>query len=369
MMSSQSITGRELCEELARCFHVRFCGEGGALVAPRAGWETCLDSLSDSLVERYGLQPKLVATEDGLGVVFIRVKRGWGWLRVLLFLAATVAAVAIAGFEVAGQYALVASRLGFSVNIAGLALSFLLGLLGPLAIHESGHYMAARRRGVPVSPPLFIPAPPPNLGGIGTFGAIILMRGIPRDRDSLALVGLSGPLYGFLAGLVVGLIGLVYSLVVSNPAALRAVSSSTASVSMIPLVLLLEGSLVVKGNGVVVLHPLALAAYIVFLVTFLNLLPIGWLDGGHVVYAVFGERVHRVTSIVTPWVALVASLVYPQLVFVGVFSLLAYGLYLMLSKGVHPGVVNPYKGLSPRRAALYAGLYAALIVLTLPVPA
>ena len=367
-MNSQSITGRELCVELYRCFDVKFCGGSGALVSPREGWEECLDGLSDVLVQRYGVQPKLVATDEGLGVVFIRVKRGWGWLRVLVFLAATIAAVAIAGFEVAGQFASVAHRLGVGVNILGLTFAFLLGLLGPLAVHEGGHYLAARRRGVPVSPPLFIPAPPPNLGGIGTFGAIILMRGVPKDRDSLALVGLSGPLYGFVAGVVVALAGLVYSLVVSNPAVARSVAGSTAPVSIVPLILVLEGSLVLKGEGLVILHPLAVAAYIVFLVTFLNLLPIGWLDGGHVVYAVFGERVHRVTSTLTPWVAIIASLVYPQMLFVGVFSLLAYGLYLVLSRGMHPGVVNPFRPLSPRRAALYAGIYTLLLVLTLPVP-
>lgn len=339
------------------------------LVSPLPGWDGCIEAVSDQLVQRYGMQPRIIAVDDGLGIVFIRVRRGWGWSRVLFFLAATIIAVVLAGFEIAVQYARIASLLNMRVNILGLTLSFLLGLLGPLALHESGHYTVARRRGVPVSPPLFIPAPPPNLGGIGTFGAIILMRGIPKDRESLALVGLSGPLYGFVAGVIVAAIGLMYSLVVSSPGVATVIGESAASVEIVPLMLALEGSVLLHSvEGVVVLHPLALAAYIVFLVTFLNLLPIGWLDGGHVVYAVFGERVHKVTSTVTPWVALTASLIYPQLLFVGVFSLLAYGLYVMLTKGEHPGVVNPYKEMRPGRAALYAGLYALLLVLTLPVP-
>jgi len=368
-MSSQTITSPEkLCDELMQCFDIVMCSERGyAVVSPRPGWQTCFRRLNERLVSLYGLQAKLVGAAEGLVVIFIRVKRTWGMLRVVLLALATLFAVSLAGFEVARAYAEAAARLGARVNVFGLMFAFVAGLLGPLAIHEGGHYTAARRRGVPVSPPLFIPAPPPKLGGIGTFGAIILMRGMPYDRDSLALLGIAGPLLGFLAGVVVAALGLAWSLVV--PPHLVSVGGGGEPVPFVPLILLLIGSIVVKGSGVVLLHPLAFAAYIVFLVTFLNLLPIGWLDGGHVVYAVFGERVHRATSMLTPWAAILAALLYPQLLFIGVFSLLAYGLYLFTARGVHPGVLNPFERLGGGRAAAYALLYTLLLMLTMPVPA
>ncbi len=364
-MSSPSSTSYEaLCSEFLECFDVEACSGRAALVSPRPGWRRCFRGLASRMARLYGVQPKLVFGEEGWGVVFLRVRRGWGWVRVLLLLAATIVAVALAGYEIASSYA----RFVGGGYVPGLAVSFLVGLLGPLAIHESGHYTAARMRDVPVSPPLFIPAPPPKLGGIGTFGAIILMRGVPYDRDSLALVGISGPLLGFVAGVVVALIGMALSPVLPPSAIGAGGGGGGAVLGFAPLALLLIGSMVVHGEGVVVMHPLAFAAFIVFLVTFLNLLPIGWLDGGHVVYAVFGERVHRATSMVAPWAALIASLIYPQLLVLAVFTLLAYGLFLFTSRGVHPGVLNPLEELGARRAAAYAAIYAALLVLTAPVP-
>ncbi len=365
-MSGEAAPG--YCSALSRCFRVLACNARSALVEPRPGWLRCFDDMAVSMMEEYGVQPKLVNLEDGLGVVFVRVRGGdWGSRRIVFFTLATLLTVTLAGFDVAGSYAQVASLVGAVVNVPLLAFLFVVGLLGPLALHESGHFLVSRARRVPVTLPLFIPAPPPRFGGIGTFGAIIRMKGMPLDRESLALVGLSGPLAGFVAGIVVGVVGAELSLRV--PLHLFREVAAAGGVSETPfaplaLLLLLSGS----GAGGVILHPLAVAVYIVFLVTFLNLLPIGWLDGGHVVYAVFGERVHQATSMLVPWLSLLLALVYPQLLVLAVFSLFAFGLFIFTSRGVHPGVLNPYKPLPAARAALYAALYTAMLVLTMPVP-
>ncbi|AEM39800.1 peptidase M50 [Pyrolobus fumarii 1A] len=358
-----------LCSMLTKCFEVVNCDGRSAFVYPRLGWVECFDSLIDEY-EEAGYQPKLFVLSEGLGVVFLRIRKGFGKAHVLLLTLATILTVLLAGFDVATGFARVSGVTGTEHNTMLLAVSFLAGLLGPLAIHESGHFLAARRVGVPVSAPMFIPAPPLRLGGIGTFGAIISMRGIPRDRSGLGLVGVAGPLAGFLAGLVVAVIGGMLS--PSLPASLfkESVREAGIEASFAPLVLLLVLGLFHGGSGeaVIVLHPLAFAAFIVFIVTFLNLLPIGQLDGGHIVYAVFGAEVHNLTSSLVPVLALILALVYPQLSIIAIFAMLAYALHVMIGKGVHPGVLNPVKPLPPRRAALYAGIYVVLLILTFPVP-
>lgn len=173
-------------------------------------------------------------------------------------------------------------------------------LMAILVTHEMGHYVTARRRGIDVSLPYFIPLP---FIGIGTLGAVIKMRSPIAGRDALAEVGASGPLAGLAVAIPLLIIGLMQSrvgVVVPDPGAVSFIEGNS--------ILYFLAKLAVKGMALpqggagaplidVELSDMAMAAWVGMLVTFINLIPIGQLDGGHVAAALFGDRHERVA----PW--------------------------------------------------------------------
>jgi membrane-associated protease RseP (regulator of RpoE activity) len=159
-------------------------------------------------------------------------------------------------------------------------------LLLILGAHELGHYFATRRWGVDASLPYFIPAP--TL--FGTFGAVIRIRGPILDRRALLDVAVAGPLAGMAVALPATLIGLWMSNVVMTGSGGLGLGESLLFKAVTWSVL------GVRGPGeVILLHPIAFAGWCGFLVTSLNLIPAGQLDGGHIVYALF-DRWHRTLS-------------------------------------------------------------------------
>ena len=165
-------------------------------------------------------------------------------------------------------------------------------LMAILTCHELGHYIVARRHGVDVSLPYFIPLPP--MISLGTLGAVIRMSKPIDDRNALFDVGAAGP----IAGLVVAIPLLVIGLSISQrrpgrrpTATSRATRSSTRCSSTSCSARWLP------GDGVdVQLHPMAFAAWVGLLVTMINLMPIGQLDGGHVARAAFGQTPREVVA-------------------------------------------------------------------------
>jgi membrane-associated protease RseP (regulator of RpoE activity) len=167
---------------------------------------------------------------------------------------------------------------------------YAIALMSILLFHECGHYFLARAHRVDATLPFFIPAPP-VVFLIGTLGAFIRMRTLPRDRRALFDIGAAGPWAGMLVAVPVLMLGLhlseIHPLVHSSEAGLYLGDSLLFRL----LTWLMLGT---TGDDVtIVLHPVALAGWVGLLVTALNLLPVGQLDGGHVVYAAFGERWHR----------------------------------------------------------------------------
>ena len=223
------------------------------------------------------------------------------WLHALLFLA-TFGTVWMAGAMLAGvppgipaiRFSELASA-GRAVLdwLTGLrpGLEFALGLMAILLAHETGHYLTAKHYGINASPPYFLPAPP-LWNFVGTFGAFIRLRSPVADRQQLLDVGAAGPWAGF----VVAIIMLIVGLLASQPVpALEASAPQLVMIGGTPLYL--GDSLVMAAarrlftdGSVVLLHPLALAGWLGMLVTMLNLLPLGQLDGGHVLYALIGRR-------------------------------------------------------------------------------
>lgn len=164
-------------------------------------------------------------------------------------------------------------------------ITFSMALLTILMAHEMGHYLACRYYGVRATLPFFIPAPPLFLAG--TFGAFIKMKSPVPSRRALFDIGLAGPLAGFVALLPIALGGLLrlqpappqpagQGFILNDPLLFQVIAKLTGAnlVGAFP-------------------NPFYMAAWIGLLVTSLNLMPVGQLDGGHGTFAVFGQRAHK----------------------------------------------------------------------------
>jgi Zn-dependent protease len=164
-------------------------------------------------------------------------------------------------------------------------LPFCLSIMAILGIHELGHYFAARYHNVPVTLPYFIPMP---LSIIGTMGAVIRLKGPVKNKRALLDVGASGPLAGFIVAIPIFLYGLYTSELGALP---NAPFQYEGNSLMYILAKFIVFQRYLPGGGVdVYLNQVAWAAWVGLLVTGLNLIPVGQLDGGHVSYALFGKK-------------------------------------------------------------------------------
>jgi len=179
----------------------------------------------------------------------------------------------------------------FSTYYVGLAdgpvgaLWYSLGLITILLTHEMGHYLMAKKHNIPATLPYFIPLPLPPFG---TMGAVIKMEGRIPDRRALFDVGVAGPLAGLVIIVPAILIGLRLSRVVEVSSLGEGTISLGDSLLFSLLARISVGPL--PPGQDVILHPLAFAGWVGLLVTALNLLPVGQLDGGHIVYALFWKK-------------------------------------------------------------------------------
>jgi len=214
-------------------------------------------------------------------------------------LLATVVTTVIAGALQQGVNPLETPELLYK----GIPFSFTLLLI--LGAHEMGHYLVSRQHHLDVSLPYFIPAPPiPFI--IGTFGAFIRIRSPIKDKRALLDVGCAGPLIGVMVSIPVVLVGLKLS-------AVTVIGGGEGTLTLgEPLLFkllswLALGPLTPDQN--IVLHPVAFAGWIGLLVTALNLIPVGQLDGGHVAYALFPEH-HRYISLVSLGLLVICGVIF-----------------------------------------------------------
>ncbi len=172
-----------------------------------------------------------------------------------------------------------------------LGIPFAGTLLLILFCHEMGHYIASKRYGVIVTPPFFIPGPWFPFG-IGTFGAFIRIKSPIFQRRALLDIGAAGPIAGFVVSIFAAAIGIYSSQIViaTNPLA----SIHLGDPLIFTFIANLVGKVPPEGYDIQ-LNSIAFAAWIGFFVTTLNLLPIGQLDGGHIIYALLGKK-HRYIS-------------------------------------------------------------------------
>ncbi len=231
-------------------------------------------------------------------------------------------------------------------------IPFAATLLGILVTHELGHYVLSRIHRVPATFPFFIPGPPHF---IGTFGAIIRMRPI-LNRKALFDIGVAGPIAGFVVAVVALAIGLKLSKVVPTEGSYGLHLGE-------PLLLQFMSWLVIgplPPRADVLLHPIGFAAWFGLFVTSLNLIPIGQLDGGHVAYALWGQRQRRIALAAVPILLGLGFMGWPGwFLWVGMSSALGVS---------HPPVIDPSDELGSVR--VWIG-WAALVIFILtfaPIP-
>ncbi len=274
--------------------------------------------------------------------------RGFPIINAVLFIITMITTTAVGGL-----YANQAFESWSSFFMNGLVFS--IPLMTILSVHEMGHYMAGRRRGMNVTLPYFIPSIPP----LGTFGAFIKVRSFIPNRKALMELGAWGPLSGAMMAIPLLFVGLFMS--DSYP---KNEISDPIGLSFGTSLILEIGCLIRFGdfsfNNMVLLHPTAMAAWFGLFVTAMNLLPIGQLDGGHVIYALFGNKASRVISISV----FVALLPLGMLVWTG---WLVFGALTLLLGLRHPPPLDEYTPLD--KSARLTGYISIILFILTFVPA
>jgi len=240
-----------------------------------------------------------------------------------------------------------------SALYAAVLMTILLG-------HELGHYLTCRRHGIPATLPFFLPGPP----FIGTFGAFIRIKSPVFLRRQIFDIGVSGPLAGFALALPALAAGLAASRIAPF------VPSAGGTISFgEPLLFRLLTALVfgrVPDGSVLVLHPVGFAGKVGLLVTALNLMPIGQLDGGHFVYALLGAKAKLLSFVMMGVLAMLG-------VFFHVTWLILAGLLLFFesrskSRLKHPPVIDEGAPLGRTRLVLSVAVVLVFILSFIPDP-
>jgi len=169
-------------------------------------------------------------------------------------------------------------------------IPFSLTLMIILLSHELSHYFSSRKHGVEATLPYFIPAPTI----FGTFGAFIKMKSPIVTRKALIDIGASGPIAGFIISVIATIIGLNMSEIVSSAQAKGALNLGDSLLFSLLSRIVLG---VTPSDSDILLNPVAFAGWIGLFVTSINLIPVGQLDGGHIAYALFGEKHNRLSFI------------------------------------------------------------------------
>jgi membrane-associated protease RseP (regulator of RpoE activity) len=343
------------------------------------------DQLAEAL-RPYDVTPLFRIEEGRQAILLVRgvihPKPGKAWVNLLLF-ALTLLSVLFAGATYSYTGPVPGDTLGqiwTLITHLWVGWPFAVSLLAILLAHEFGHYFVGRARGAAVTLPYFIPFP---LSLIGTMGAFIQMKSIPKNKRALFDLGIAGPLAGLVVAIPVLLLGLS--------------QSSLGSVTKLPgsfaegnslLYLLAKFSIFGKllpdagnltgmpllyhwisfffigkpspvGSTDVFINPVAWAGWVGLLVTFLNLVPAGQLDGGHVIYAVFGRRVSRIVPVILV-----------LMVFLGFFWngwwLWAFLIFFMGRSHAEP--LDQITQLDSRRKALAALMLIIFLLVLMPVP-
>ena len=226
-------------------------------------------------------------------------------------------------------------------------------LLLILLSHESSHYILSKKHRVDATLPYFLPAP--TL--FGTLGAFIKMKSPITTKNALMDIGASGPIAGFIISVIATVIGLFLSKVMP---VVKAGGMITLGDSLLfaGLSKLIVGT--IPDNYDVFLHPIAFAGWIGFFVTSLNLIPIGQLDGGHIAYALLGEKHAKISKILIGVLILLGIFVYE--------GWIIWAALLIILGFRHPPIIYSTIPLDPKRKIVGWIALIIFIVTFIPVP-
>lgn len=291
------------------------------------------------------------------------------WLNIVLFLVTLFTVLYIGA-----QYGLTNARLLTQNSPASKALlmplthlyrgiPFAATLMSILLAHELSHYFVARRYGSPVSLPYFIPMP--NI--LGTMGAVITQQAPMRDRKALFDIGVAGPLGGLIVAVPLLVLGLTLSSVQPPPPGIDTALQEGNSLLYAGLKYMVFGEWLPSGGRDVWLHPVAFAAWAGLLVTMINLIPVGQLDGGHVSYAFLGRKAWTLGYVLTAamvgwggWLSLNGNQA-------GGFWVM-WGFFNLLLNRKHPPPLNDVTKLDRGRKALGVLMLVIFILNFMPAP-
>ncbi len=273
----------------------------------------------------------------------------------LFLLLLTLLTTTVAGVEISGANI---KDLENNLALFPQGLPYSLGLMAILGTHELGHYFTAIRYKIKTTLPYFIPIPL----FLGTFGAFIQMRSFIPNRRALFDVSIAGPIAGFVITIPILLWGLSLSSVVEfTKSSILDFKALDPRFSLL-LCLLSKaalGSALTTGKAIA-LHPLAVAGYIGLMITALNLLPVGQLDGGHIVHAMYGQRTAAIVGRITRFLIFLLAVGRPELIL--------WAILLFLFPIVDQPALNDVSELNNWRDFLGLTSLALLMTILLPVP-
>ena len=255
-----------------------------------------------------GYEVELEHRPDGHVVVatpFTHGRDGVPWTNIALFFATILSTLFVGAY---GWYYVPLAAIRANPLTLLQAWPFTAAVLGVLMTHELGHYVAGRYHGVPVSLPYVIPFVFP----FGTLGAIIRMRGRMPSRKVLFDIGVAGPVAGLIATVIVTVIGLSLD-PIRVPAEIAANTGTMIRFNNPPLLDLIAGLIgqpTSYADPQLSAHPVVIGGWVGMFFTLLNLLPVGQLDGGHMVRAMVGPRQETIASLVPGALFAIAAYLY-----------------------------------------------------------
>lgn len=303
-------------------------------------------------LSNYGLLARLEKRNSYLSVIVFKEieykSRIKSWMPLLLFLVTTV----VIFYDGIVRSQTTFSQLYIDDHLL-MAVLYVLSFMGILGVHEMGHILAAKKHGIKSSWPLFIPGIPGLFVVPPTFGALIVSRAHMINRDVLFDIGISGPIAGLIVTIIVSIYGASISPLI--PEDLEQPGLITIPSSLLMMMTFAITNKAVEGYTVI-LSPVAFAAWVGFIVTFLNLIPAWQLDGGHITRAAMGRRWHVYLTFAS--IIILAALNY---IFWALFIL------LMSSRMVDVKPLDDISPLSKKRKIIYIiTLFIAAVCAPLP---
>lgn len=303
---------------------------------------------------------KLEQMDDGKYLIIQKFtpkkQRKWlntSWTPRILF-AIVITFVMIDGFyRTAGTNSII--NIGDPLEMAGI---YTLSLLGILGVHELGHIIAAKIHRLKTTWPFFIPGIP--IIGIPTFGAFIQSRGLTINREILFDVAIAGPIAGLIIAIIVSMYGAYTAPILQEDIAQGLFAESRLIEWNQGEPLLMTASLALFGKGgpghEVIMTPVLFAAWIGFLITFLNLLPAWQLDGGHMARTLLGSKLHRYVTFGSMAILVLLN-----------YWLMAMLILVLSSRNPSATPLDDISPLSKNRKLAYIGIIV-LAILCAPIP-